>query len=175
MGNLNESGYHTQPIKSINKENIGHVIFGIKDLSFLRYKQFEYHWFQNKEYMITFYFANINGLFNLATLEIYDIENNKLLKDETGIYLPWNTFQLDDKSMNFNTSFSFSKNGLEISYHDNEKKNSYERTFKIKSNYLNFDGDFVIKKRKEDDGHFSTEQLLEEDARFWYTDYKTYG
>ena len=174
-GHLLESGYHTKPVKSFNKQSIGKTFLGIAEQSFLRYKQLEHHWFQNSEYMIYFYFTNLNGLFNSATLEIYNSETNELQKDNKWVYLPWNVFDLNDDTMHFNTTMAFEKGGLEISYNDKEHTDHFERNFKIKSYNLNFQGDFVVKKYKSHDGHFFAEQILEEDERFWHAGHREYG
>ena len=97
------------------------------------------------------------------------------MKDVKWVYLPWNVFDLNDDTMHFNTTMVFKKDGLDISYNDKELTDHFQRNFKIKSHMLNFQGNFVVKKYKNHDGHFFAEQILEDDGRFWHAGHKEYG
>ena len=175
-GKLIESGWAPHPTYAVKPSEIGHVLFGVKELSFLRYKQFELHLFQSQTDVLFFFWGNMGSFAGSVSLIHYNIATKKMLVDENVITDFRELFPLSD-DVNFFTvkDFSCSQKGLSINFSDSEHSDHFERHFKIKSEKLNFEGEFTYVKAKKDEGHFKVEQIVENDPRYFLIGYKEYG
>ena len=154
-GNLIQSGWAPHPTYAVKSSEIGHVLFGIKELSFLRYKHFEFHLLQSQTDLLFFFWGNSGSFAGSVTLAHYNMATKKMQVDENVITDFRELFPLSDQTNIFKVKdFSCAQNGLSINFSDSEHSNHFERHFKLKSEKLNFQGEFTYFKAKKDEGHF---------------------
>ena len=145
----------------------------------------------NSDDLIMFFGFAVNGFYSgSAFLTVYNWYTDEINTDKI-ILMPWemSDLQLDPLgSMKFQRNHTFSKNGLVISYNDNNTmKNHITRIYKIKSKKLKIDSEFQITLKKnvkskvdalqklpKDEGYLLA-QKIDEEGKFWSLGYKQYG
>jgi len=117
-GHLLETGWYPHPFKTINKDELHPGFAGFTPLTFMRFKEFEYHTLNSGDYTIFFALANV-GYSGSALMGIFNWKTNELETDNS-LILPWKIFALhEDKAMKLKHNQDYSSgNGLKLSYSD---------------------------------------------------------
>jgi len=182
--------WYPHPIKRFEETNLYPVTAGFKPLTFLKFKQFEFHQVISGDIMMFLALADNGRYSGSVFLYVYNYATNEVQVDRA-ILMPWqlSNLKLDvQNSMKFGKSLRFKHGGLTIEYNDllTGPKESIKRQYKIKSESINFETDFVIELEKNltndyamnkvpiDEG-FLLAQKIDEEGKHWCMLYKHYG
>ncbi|KAL4459819.1 hypothetical protein ABPG74_003345 [Tetrahymena malaccensis] len=168
-GKLIEFGYAKKPVKQLNEENL-RPFLGLKALSRLRYKGWDFFATTNEEAQVLIILANI-GYASSVQIQVFLHKTKEQLLFNEDIYNPLKQITLPSTSNVFQGEISYSSQQVSISvkYEPGKVVNKIH----VRFNSTLFEGDFTMSKVVDNDEIVMITPFSEDHRNFFY-DTKTY-
>ncbi|KAL4445282.1 hypothetical protein ABPG74_022095 [Tetrahymena malaccensis] len=172
QGQLIEKGFARKPLKEINEEDIIPFL-GLKQLSFLRYKKWDFFDIISDKFMLLIHIADLGYAGNVQ-VSLYYYEKNYIKTISDTVHNLSKLPALHKNSMNYEGNYKYSSDDVKLSIQQiaNAEKGVHYVEYEIETPYFASKGRLV---KKDQDDELVMLTPINQDASYFYYNTKSYG